>query len=290
MQLWLRETWQQIAREMGEKGLERMQTMMNVLCGDEDIKFLTKGQQPYSFYLPGLEATPFHDTSKFEFTRQLETHHDQIKEELLQVMKKERSGFIEYRGDGLDDDKGNMVGSGEWKVKYLYHNFIRNDENCQQFPVTARVLDSLGPQILRGMICFSAIQPGTYIMPHYGPSNMRLTCHLGIIGCQDVDITVGGKTRLYENGKCIIFDDSFKHEVMHRGTELRVTLMLDLWHPGMTTKEITAFQTVMQRVMENLDANHFFHSMHVYKSSSSSKRKNIDVTEQNKKENLLVDE
>ena len=42
-----------------------------------------------------------------------------------------------------------MVKSGEWNVKYLYHNFERNEENCKLFPVTTQILDSLGAQVLR---------------------------------------------------------------------------------------------------------------------------------------------
>ena len=45
-------------------------------------------------------------------------------------------------------------------------------------------------------------------------SNTRLTCHLGIeIPPGDVTITCGGEKRKWEQGKCVVFDDSFEHEV-----------------------------------------------------------------------------
>jgi aspartyl/asparaginyl beta-hydroxylase (cupin superfamily) len=278
VQQWLLNQWQQITLAKGKEGLERMQKMINVICGKEEVKFLTPGQQPYSFYLAGLDARPFHDARQFAFTSVLENNYENIKKELLGVIteNKEGSEFAHYMGDGLEHDKGKMVRSGEWKVKYLYHNFERNEENCKLFPVTSHILDSLGAQILRGMVCFSAINPGTQILPHYGPSNMRLTCHLGIVGCQDVEIMVGNEKRHYENGKCVVFDDSFKHSVTHRGPDLRVTLMLDLWHPGMHQKEIDVFNHIMCQVMQNLDANHFFHSLHVY--NDPTKKKNTDVS------------
>lgn len=47
-------------------------------------------------------------------------------------------------------------------------------------------------------MCFSAIDPGTHIVPHYGPSNMRLTAHLGLMNCKNVEVTVGDITRCYE--------------------------------------------------------------------------------------------
>jgi aspartate beta-hydroxylase len=289
VQQWLLKQWQKVIHKSGKEGVERMEKMIQVLCGNECIEFLTTGQQPYSFYLAGLEAMPFHDVHKFPFSSLLEQNHDKLKKELLEVLNNRTKGseFSHYLGDGLDDDRGTMVKAGEWKVKYLYHNFERNEENCSLFPVTSKILDSLGSQILRGMVCFSAINPGTHIVPHYGPSNMRLTCHLGIIGCHDVEIIVGGEKRFYENGKCVVFDDSFRHEVMHNGTEFRVTLMLDLWHPGMSQREIDVFNHIMARVMENLDANHFFHSLHVYNDPTKEKNTNVSTKQQ---ESLIIDD
>lgn len=43
--------------------------------------------------------------------------------------------------------------------------------------------------------------------------------------------------RSWENGKVIILDDSFDHEVWHNGTEWRLILIVDLWHPELTTQE-----------------------------------------------------
>ena len=83
---------------------------------------------------------------------------------------------------------------------------------------------------------------------------MRLTCHLGLVGCENTFVSVGDETRPYEDGKCVVFgarklffffflvnaylatskDDSFVHSVAHKGTQRRVTLMLDFWHPKMT--------------------------------------------------------
>jgi len=265
-QQWIMDLWEKIKNNIGEKNLERMDKMFKILAGEDEVSFLVPLQTPYSFYLCGLEAAKFHDTSIFPFVKILEERYGKIRDELVRVIEeKEGTDFTPYLGDGVDDDKGTMVSAGQWKVKYLYRNFLRNEENCSEFPITSEILDSLGTSILRGMICFSAIEPGTHILPHCGPSNMRLTCHLGIIGCQDVFVTVGGETRMYEDGKCIIFDDSFLHEVRHKGTQKRVTLMLDLWHPGMTEPEIDAFTQLIQKATAKFDAEHFLHSLHIYK-------------------------
>ena len=37
--------------------------------------------------------------------------------------------------------------------------------------------------------------------------------------------------RTWQNGKAIVIDDSFDHEVWHNGTKQRLILIVDFWHP-----------------------------------------------------------
>ena len=37
--------------------------------------------------------------------------------------------------------------------------------------------------------------------------------------------------RTWREGRCLVFDDSFEHEVVHPGSAPRVVLIADLWHP-----------------------------------------------------------
>ena len=43
--------------------------------------------------------------------------------------------------------------------------------------------------------------------------------------------------RTWQEGKFIVFDDSFEHEVWHKGTELRLVLIVDFWHPELPSHE-----------------------------------------------------
>ena len=104
---------------------------------------------------------------------------------------------------------------GKWKVFYFWRQFLEYPENAKLCPNTYALLQKLKRDglLLAGMVCFSSIMPGTRILPHTGPSNMRLTCHLGLTGCNGTEITVGSEKSNFKDGKCIIFDDSFVHEV-----------------------------------------------------------------------------
>ena len=78
---------------------------------------------------------------------------------------------------------------------------------------------------------FSRLVPGTHLMKHCGPSNFRLRCHLGLVVPPNVRIRCANEIREWKAGQCLIFDDSFEHEVWHDGAEDRVVLICDLWHP-----------------------------------------------------------
>jgi aspartyl/asparaginyl beta-hydroxylase (cupin superfamily) len=45
---------------------------------------------------------------------------------------------------------------------------------------------------------------------------------------------VGEEIIQWEEGKCLLFDDSFVHSVWHKGENNsgdRIVLLIDLWHP-----------------------------------------------------------
>ena len=91
-----------------------------------------------------------------------------------------------------------------------------------------------------GFAAFSKLSPGTHIKPHTGSSNLRLRYHLGIKVPQqeNIEIRVGNTTKTWLQDKCIIFDDSFEHEVFHNGDKERIVFIVDLWHPEITDEMI----------------------------------------------------
>lgn len=254
--------------------LKRMRGMFEVLLTGKP-NFQTPLQRPYSFFLPGLPSTPIYDKSMFSFVKILEDSYPLIKQELLSILPSDgklnaSQGFYPYTGDGVNSDKGAFTSSGDWRVFYFYKNFMECPSNCQLCPQTYAVLKSV-PEFLRGMVCFSILEPGSSILPHTGPSNMRLTCHLGLIGCKGVKVFVGKEKSFYKDGECIIFDDSYVHSVKHDGKERRVTLMLDFWHPGVTRIERNCFMELLHLAATNLecDLEEFCHSLHLYQIRDS---------------------
>jgi aspartate beta-hydroxylase len=48
---------------------------------------------------------------------------------------------------------------------------------------------------------------------------------------------VGDQVRSWEEGKCIVFDDAYEHEVWNLTDSERVLILLDFWHPELVDEE-----------------------------------------------------
>ena len=71
-------------------------------------------------------------------------------------------------------------------------------------------------------------------MPHCGPSNARLRAHVALAHAGGASLRVGAaKRRPWVEGAALVFDDSFEHDVRHKGAAPRVVLILDFWHPDL---------------------------------------------------------
>uniref|UniRef100_A0A803TMV8 Aspartyl/asparaginy/proline hydroxylase domain-containing protein n=1 Tax=Anolis carolinensis TaxID=28377 RepID=A0A803TMV8_ANOCA len=71
----------------------------------------------------------------------------------------------------------------------------------------------------------------------YRPTNCRLRMHLGLVipkvGCR----IRCPQCRFWEEGKVVIFDDSFEHEVWQDAQSYRLIFIVDVWHPELTPQQ-----------------------------------------------------
>jgi len=189
-------------------------------------------QTPTLTLFSGLTALEWHSPSQFPWMNMLNEYYPQIKEEYLSVS---------HTQSNLERIESNVSEGGEWNSFYLYNQGRRVDENCKRCPITTRILDSIEPLMSNcglGYVYFSVIGPGTHITSHCGPTNLRLRCHLPLIVPEGCAMRVGNTVKGWVEGQSVIFDDSFSHEVWHKGAEgNRVVLLIDVWHPELTDYE-----------------------------------------------------
>ncbi|KAL4716057.1 hypothetical protein ACJJTC_002822 [Scirpophaga incertulas] len=138
-----------------------------------------------------------------------------------------------------EQEKEGLKEKGDWSQLDL---FVRGQEipgRCKRAKVTCSIIKSEPAAFgcRRGQIKFSSMSAGTHVRPHVGPTNCRLRMHLGLSNTKYTYIRVDKEIRQWQTGKVFIFDDSFEHEVWHNGTGTRLVLIVDVWHPHLTTTE-----------------------------------------------------
>jgi aspartyl/asparaginyl beta-hydroxylase (cupin superfamily) len=186
------------------------------------------------YYIPGVPARNFSDPSEFEWTRILEHEYPAIKRELMQVLNGNGDGFKGYMSEAQHNHRG-------WNTFNFFFYGKKFEENCERCPHTTAVLESL-PRFERDHIMFSSLNPHTRIPPHVGPMNGILRAHLGLVVPQGCYIRVGSDERTWEEGKVLVFDDSFEHEVFNHSENVRIVLFMNFWHPCFSEQEISVLE------------------------------------------------
>ncbi len=189
--------------------------------------------QRSGFVLRDLEARAWHDAGALEQVRALERGWEAIRDEALRV-RAEQSGFRVNNQD-------NAPHRGAWNISRIKSVGGISPAERARWPVTSAVLDSL-PRLGK-MAMVSALNPGCHITPHCGPWNANLTIHLPlVVPPGDCALRVGDEARRWEEGRCLVFDDSFEHEAWNRGGYTRMILLVDIWHPSLSEVEIELLQ------------------------------------------------
>nr|XP_027788633.1 aspartyl/asparaginyl beta-hydroxylase isoform X1 [Marmota flaviventris] len=183
----------------------------------------------------GLRAQPWwtpRETGYTELVKTLERNWKLIRDEGLAVMDKAKGLF-------LPEDE-NLREKGDWSQFTLWQQGRKNENACKGAPKTCTLLEKF-PETTgcrRGQIKYSIMHPGTHVWPHTGPTNCRLRMHLGLVipkeGCK---IRCANETKTWEEGKVLIFDDSFEHEVWQDASSFRLIFIVDVWHPELTPQQ-----------------------------------------------------
>ncbi|XP_071026138.1 aspartyl/asparaginyl beta-hydroxylase-like isoform X7 [Oncorhynchus clarkii lewisi] len=184
------------------------------------------------YNVDGLKAQPWwtpKDTGYMDLVKTLERNWRIIRDEAQSVMDRTTGLFV--------PEEENLREKGEWGQFTLWQQGKKAGESCRSVPKTCGLLERY-PEATgckRGQIKFSVMQPGTHVWPHTGPTNCRLRMHLGLVipktGCK---IRCTNDTRAWEEGKVLIFDDSFEHEVWQDADSYRLIFIVDVWHPELT--------------------------------------------------------
>jgi aspartyl/asparaginyl beta-hydroxylase (cupin superfamily) len=172
------------------------------------------------------------DTTLFPWIASIESEWRSVRAELDEVLKF-RDGLPNFQDISIEQKA--ITDDDRWKTFFFYGYGARNDLNCQICPATSRVLERI-PGMKTAF--FSILFPGKHIPRHRGPYNGVLRYHLGLMvpEPENCRLVVGGIETRWQEGKSIVFDDSFQHEAWNDSDKMRVVLFVDflrpLWGPA----------------------------------------------------------
>lgn len=171
----------------------------------------------------------FFDPSEFAWIPRIEAGWSAIRDELNALLSdRERIPSLE-RIAPVNSPGGAQ--DGRWKSYWLLAYGRRTADNCRRCPETTRLIDTI-PGIKTAF--FSILAPGKHIAEHTGPYAGVLRYHLGLVvprrkeACR---IRVGSGLSHWEEGRSVVFDDTYPHEVWNDTDEERVVLFVDFARP-----------------------------------------------------------
>jgi beta-hydroxylase len=167
----------------------------------------------------------FHDPNRYAFVPAFEASFQPIRAELLALS----DGDFAESPDSLTTVSDRYDERG-WRYFALFGDAAECETNRARCPATARACGAVPGLVNAG---FSLFRPGTHLHPHRCERAGLLRCHLALVVPEgDVAIRAGGETRRWEEGRCLILDDTFEHEAWNHAASDRVVLIVTFGRDG----------------------------------------------------------
>ena len=165
-----------------------------------------------------MEQRAFHDPGDFAFVGPLESAFDRLRAELDAL---DDAVFVESP-DSLTTRSGRYDETG-WLYLALLGDGVP-PQNRARCPLAARTCEAVPGVVNAGL---SLLRPGTHLFPHRGELPGVLRCHLPLrVPDGDLGLCVGGETRAWRLGRCLVFDDTLEHEAWNHADGDRVVLLV----------------------------------------------------------------
>ncbi|HEX2015641.1 MAG TPA: aspartyl/asparaginyl beta-hydroxylase domain-containing protein [Solirubrobacteraceae bacterium] len=170
----------------------------------------------------------FFEVDEFPWALELERNWKVIRAELDEVLK-DHDALPNFQD--ISTDQATITDDNRWKTFFLFGYGFRSDANCARCPQTTRLVSEI-PGMQTAF--FSILSPHKHIGAHRGPWKGVLRYHLGLKipepreGCR---IRVDSEVRHWEEGKSLIFDDTYDHEAWNDTDGTRVVLFVDFTRP-----------------------------------------------------------
>ncbi|HEX5183337.1 MAG TPA: aspartyl/asparaginyl beta-hydroxylase domain-containing protein [Allosphingosinicella sp.] len=172
---------------------------------------------------------PVFDPADFPWIAALESHWSAIRAE-ADALLAHQAAIPPLAA--ISPDHRRIAPPEKWKSFFLHGYGYAVEENIRRCPRTAAAVADI-PGLNSAF--FSILTPGAHIPRHSGVSKAIVTAHLGVVvpkrreACR---MQVGDRMLLWEEGRMLVFDDTYHHEVWNESGETRVVLLIQFRRPA----------------------------------------------------------
>ncbi|MBT9444753.1 MAG: aspartyl/asparaginyl beta-hydroxylase domain-containing protein [Hyphomonadaceae bacterium] len=228
----------------------RFSRAIEVLVG----KARAYAQEPRYFYYPELAAIQFFDRKDFPFLDAVEAAYPDIRAELDALIAEgaDFAPYVVHDQKRPPSSQRGLVDNSAWTAFFLMKEGART-VGADRCPNTMAALSNAPLAAIPNRtpaVLFSRLTPGAHIPAHTGMINTRLICHLAVKTNQHCAFRVGNETRVWEQGKAWVFDDTIDHEAWNKSDEDRTILIFDIWRPDIPEDERLGFIALCEAIDE----------------------------------------
>lgn len=189
-----------------------------------------------SFYDHRIETPAILETdSYFQNAPKYVSHWKEIRNEALAIAAQIENvpRFHELMKEQTDISAQDGL---DWRMFILKAYGVNFPENLNRCPTVAALL-SQTPEVLSAVISFLA--PRKHIPEHRGPYRGILRFHLSLVAPKSHDgipataLFINGQEFRLPDGGYLLWDDTYRHEVLNQCDEMRIALLLDVWRMNM---------------------------------------------------------
>jgi ornithine lipid ester-linked acyl 2-hydroxylase len=182
----------------------------------------------------------FLDPDRFAFVAALEANWEAI-----------RAEYLALPGDRFDPWVQRAMHGGGWTVFGLFAVGREIPAACAACPATAAALRRIPGLSMAG---FSRLAPHTHVRPHVGWAASVYRLHLPLVVPAGCRLRVAAETRAWEEGRCLVFDDTVEHEAWNDSALPRGVLLLDFLRPGVSGSAADHVPEEVQRYVSEVFA------------------------------------
>jgi len=175
-----------------------------------------------------IPTTPILNKEMFEWSSILEDNWMNIRKELDQILK-HKDAIPRFQD--ISQDQKSISKDDDWRTYFLYGFGYKAKKNCLRCPLTTSLIEQI-PGMTTAF--FSILNKGKHIPRHRGVFNGFIRYHLGLkipepaASCR---MEIENYTFNWEEGKGVLFDDTYQHEVWNNSNDERVVLLVDVIRP-----------------------------------------------------------